>query len=875
MVDREELVKWLYKLASYPKENNEYSNFLIFNYALKEIINRIKQLLQSDSFDQNKQETSTCYIYATQVLNNGHDITDINSGISDILDDLINNGGCVIKQLENVDIINILPPTITPELIDGIPEIEKVYSNRSLDDISELMFNTMEINANTINKIVEHFEISSDIKKEPNINQYVENMLTNADIKNLSYIINTIDFYNDNFERLENIDISKITSDDSTKLFNMCKLGNSFINVYTRCVKYNDALKLAIKLYDLYFALMLAQHINMNTTFEFQEHITICWLVLIVRAFQQRIGSNHEEILNYFVDYLIRYNQKTIDILTVKYQETKDENEKKYYKLIIKSHKEIIEANNETSSEDSTRTTTSDKQYYYEITSLIQKNGYQLTRQKSEGSSASKLFNKKDLINSYYANLYDNDLIDSILENTIYPEIEPTSGVYIKPGKSSNNELLNQKEKGITLKNNSIRNNNTNNSTVPTSLKLERTVKLSNIRKQIFQHIYDENYCSIHKDSENNSSQNIPGLLCSQNGNENDLVITFIEGLSCLAFIDKPNEYKFRSELILEALRVLSLYNVDKTFLKGIYSNLSNDFDKSLTVDVSLNNEVEINWEKLATSNNDLLLEMLANIKNAEIMLQESTLGEHGKAIVKQTLNNSKERIENNYNFFNANVFTELLINKIDISLIQIIANSFYYIYEQEQEEKYMNLFNKLAQIYIIKNQETILNEFETKPTKRNFLIITCNCIIMNYIYECKNSVWLDLSKRSKDAIIKYFIILIEEDYSNYVTAKTIGDKMKHKYNIVFRYGLRLLLLYKDIISDTNNDLRIEIKNILKEVYVVESTRKTTGYGKQSEISLRYDGSTDKPIIDPLVEADLENFYIITSPDIIKPHPQQ
>lgn len=779
---------------------------------MKEIINRIKQLLQSDSFDQDKQEILTCYIYAAQALNDEYNITDYNSEISVILDDLINNGGCVIKPLEKSG-ITVVFPTITPELIDGIPEIEKVYSNRSLDDISDLMFNTMEINANTINKIVEHFEISSDIKKEPNINQYVENMLTNADIKNLSYIINTIDFYNDNFDRLENIDISKITSDDSSKLFNMCKLGNSFINVYTRCVKYNDALKLAIKLYDLYFALMLAQHINMNATFEFQKHITICWLILIVRAFQQRIGSNHEEILNYFVDYLIRYNQKAIDILTVKYQETKDENEKKYYELSINSHRKIIEANSETLNEKSIRTTTTDKDIYL----LHHSDGYESLCQEAKEVQYQS-YSTKNKRKTGAALLF------GMLEE-VKPEDESTIDV-------------------------------------PTLLKLERTAKLSNKYDIINQINGNENYCSIHFDDENNSSQDIPGLLSSRNGNENELVITFIEGLSCLAFIDKPNEYKFKSELILEALRVLSLYNVDKTFLKGIYSNLSNDFDKSLTIDVSLENEVEINWEKLTTSNNDLLLEMLANIKNAEIMLQESTLGEHGKTIVKQTLNNSKERIENNYNFFNATIFTELLINKIDISLIQIIANSFYYIYEQEQEEKYMNLFNKLAQIYIIKNQETILNEFETKPTKRNFLIITCNCIIMNYIYECKNSVWLDLSKRSKDAIIKYFISLIEEDYSNYVTAKTIGDKMKHKYNIVFRYGLRLILLNKDIISNTNNDLRIEIKNILKEVYVVESTRKATGYGKQSEISLRGDGSTDKPIQDD--SANPKDEYVTT-----------
>lgn len=868
MVDREEDVKWLYRLASYSKQNDEYSNFLISYHASKEFINRIKQLLpQNESSDPDKQEISISYFYTAQVLNCGYDITDINSGINDILDDLINNGGCIIKPLKNPEIRNILS-SINPEITDTIPKFEEVYSNRSLDDISELMFNTMEINANTINKIVEHLEISNDIQKEPNINQYVENMLTNADIKNLSYIINTIDFYSDNFDKLENIDISKLTSDDSTKLFNMCKLGNSFINVYTRCVKYNDALKLAIKLYDLYFALLLAQHINMNITFKFQEHITICWLVLIVKAFHQRIGSNHEEILNYFVDYLIRYNQKAIDILTVKYQETKDENEKKYYKIAIDSHKGIINANNGTSNGNSTRTETG----INDIHLLNHGNGYVSLLGNTDKEVIPENYSRKNKRTMGVETMYIlNDIpIDKILDDVQF-ENDSRSNVRIKPRK------LIQKTNGIPFKNGSIR-NNTNSSTVPTLLKSNRTAGLSDNPKQTTQYInHDANYWSIYKNDQTNLSHDVPGLSSSRDPeNENELVITFIEGLSCLAFIDKPNEYKFKSELILEALRVLSLYNVNKTFLKGIYSNLSNDFNKNLTIDVSLKSEVEINWEKLVTSNNDLLLEMLANIKNAETILQENTLGEQGKTIVKQTLNNSKERIENNYNFFNVTAFTEILIHKIDVSLIQIIANSFYYIYEQEQDEKYMNLFNKLAQIYIIKNQETILKEFETKPTKRNFLIITCNCIIMNYIYECKNSVWLDLSKRSKDAIIKYFIILIEEDYSNYVAAKTIGDKMKHKYNIVFRYGLRLILLNKDIISDTNNDLRIEIKNMLKEVYIVEST----GDGEQSGIGARdAESGTDISVSDEILKTifDGKGVGMLFDPYIgqFKSHPQQ
>ena len=291
------------------------------------------------------------------------------------------------------------------------------------------------------------------------------------------------------------------------------------------------------------------------------------------------------------------------------------------------------------------------------------------------------------------------------------------------------------------------------------------------------------------------------------------------------------NQPNFDSLFKEEALRVYRYYDYDLDFIKGIQANLNTTFEMNIDFNISFKNNVDIEWKKLTSINKNIIGEMIKNIKNVDEVLKDisqNDYGDYGKRILNQTLTNSWDRIEDNYNFFNSVEFKGKLVNNIEIESIKEIAIQFYLVYDYSKEEKYLILGNELASIYIMKDMDRIINSFVDKLSERDFYVISAHVITLNKIFKINTNNWSALYNKYKTIKGKHY--------------QTTSDDYLNKYNSLIFNCDKLTVGY-DLICDlckcshyqTLSDKQIKLCEELNKIYNIPS--KYFGFDIKNELN--------------------------------------
>lgn len=261
------------------------------------------------------------------------------------------------------------------------------------------------------------------------------------------------------------------------------------------------------------------------------------------------------------------------------------------------------------------------------------------------------------------------------------------------------------------------------------------------------------------------------------------------------------------STLIIESTKVFKHYYENSDFSKGLEYIVKNNKASVLNNEIKLEQNININWTNVIEGNVMMIKHMIENIKILEENLK-ITEEDYVIQTIKNTINNSYERIENNYNFFNSDLFKNDLINNIDIELIKYIAEIFYNTYIFTNKEKHLKLFNELVQIYLVKLINKFNNNFTNIFSIKNLHLISAGVTLLTKFYKCQNETWLNVYETYRNNKFKHYMNLIEKYENEY----------NHNTNNVEKLYIGLLLI--ENISKANSYQKVDekYKNIFIEL---------------------------------------------------------
>lgn len=220
------------------------------------------------------------------------------------------------------------------------PHFNKISDNNfapreatTISDTSKIIWNMMKINGSTINQTTNRLEGCFNALNESPLNEMIIEVLKEMMIKDISYISNTIKFYN-NYLNKENINFELLSSDDAKYLDGMLKLSNALIGVWLKFICDDGYMELGLSL--IGFAVAMSLIINIHSTdSEPKKYKTILNHMLILDFFKDYV-HHYDKCYQCFVDHLITHETNFVNKIIQLYNNTEVTTEKKYYSNLIR-----------------------------------------------------------------------------------------------------------------------------------------------------------------------------------------------------------------------------------------------------------------------------------------------------------------------------------------------------------------------------------------------------------------------------------------------------------------------------------------------------------------------------------------------------------